>query len=147
MYLTDGRYRILQRLLEKLRLCGTDDLSTSSANGPQAVDVLSHRSEEAQRRFLAPLPMPRMEGYAPLAFGVAWLVEGLISHGIILPFEASVLVRALEASCPTRAGGRGVQERILGSMFNEERIKDVEAYVRSKSVAWRLSRVMLMTEW
>jgi hypothetical protein len=91
--------------------------------------------------------MPRInERWRPthgMTFGVAWLIEGLISHGIILPFEAMTLVRALEDAGPSQRTGRrrgneqatseGLQERILVAMYNEERIKDVEAYVRSES--------------
>lgn len=161
LYLTDARYRILERLLQKLRLCsaidvGAPHLINAGANGSQGaqgLDVLSHRSETAQRRYLAAQPMPAMhERWRPaqgMTFSVAWLIEGLISHGIILPFEAITLVRALEENCPTQVSGSrtgheqrtwvGLQERILVATYNEERIKDIEAYVRSELGAYRFT--------
>lgn len=75
-------------------------------------------------------------------FSKRWLIEGLVSHGIILPFEIHMLLQALQEHCPTSPSGHNdaaeaeaqgkFQERILTAMFNEERIKDISMYVKSK---------------
>jgi hypothetical protein len=171
MYVTDAKYRILESLLQKLRMYSVDangrlprtlpqHLKNPGASGTlnQGLDVITHRSEAAQRRYLQSIPMPtktRQEhstgdasaakGWQPLegmTFSIRWLIEGLISHGIILPFEANQLVNALEKAFPTRLSGRkepyeqnvwqSLQERVLCSIYNEERIKDIDAYVRSE---------------
>ncbi|KAJ9096569.1 hypothetical protein QFC19_007101 [Naganishia cerealis] len=76
-------------------------------------------------------------------FSMRWLIEGLVSHGIILPFEVHQLLSALQKHCPTRSGGKNgsygaeqelkYQERILTAMFNEERIRDINTYVKKKA--------------
>lgn len=75
-------------------------------------------------------------------FSKRWLIEGLVSHGIILPFEVQLLLQAMHEHCPTNPSGRNdvyeaeaqgkFQERILTAMFNEERIKDINMFVKSK---------------
>lgn len=154
LYLTDAKYRILQRLLWKLRLYSSDELQgvlsphllNAGANGGhiQGLEVLNHRSEAVQRKYLASRPMPSSNFVesmlAGIPFATRWLTEGLVSHGIILPSDASSLLGALEQACPTKGDRHawevktwtGMQERILIAMFNEERIKDVNAYVKSR---------------
>lgn len=154
LYLSDAKYRILERLLSKLRLYSTEDLQGSiaphllnaGANGGivQSLDVLNHRSEAVQRKYLASQPMPSSSKaesiLADTPFSTRWLIEGLVGHGILPLSDVPSLIKALEQACPTKGNRHpyevktwtAMQERILTAMFNEERIKDVGAYVKSE---------------
>ncbi|KAJ9118331.1 hypothetical protein QFC22_004244 [Naganishia vaughanmartiniae] len=188
MYLTDAKFRILESLLQKLRMYSADangrlpgalpqHLMNPGASGAltQGLDVITHRSEAVQRRYIHSIPMPTAaqvhtraigstatNGWQPSAwqplegmtFSIRWLIEGLISHDIILPFEATQLVKALEAAFPTRVSGQkntyeqkiwqSLQERVLCSIYNEERIKDIDAYVRSEYRSRILTRMVMI---
>lgn len=169
MYLTDNQYSLLTRLLQRLRIYSVSirpELRIAGFNGARGQDlnIISQRSENTQRKYLKSYNMPELPGVpsinspqpgnmAKLAaklsellkdqrFSMRWLIEGLVSHGIILPFEVQLLLEALEAYCPSNPSGRldsyeaeaqrKFQERILTAMFNEERVKDINAYVKSK---------------
>ena len=135
------------------------------ANGTRVdvVPIISIRPEHFQRRKLGkPLPFPQGDltaGLLPgimrkLPFATRFLVEGLVSHGIILPFEAFTPVDKLEEIIPLtdrkklgkslgRPGweyeGRpkdepqNLRERVLGSLFMEDRVKDMGSIVKSES--------------
>lgn len=169
MYLTDNQYSLLTRLLRRLRIYSVSsrpDLRIAGFNGAQRQDpnIISQRSENTQRKYLKSYSMPDLPAVpsinspqpgnmAKLAaklsellkdqrFSKRWLIEGLVSHGIILPFEVQLLLEVLQTYCPSNPSGRldsyeaeaqrKFQERILTAMFNEERIKDINAYVKSK---------------
>jgi hypothetical protein len=161
--------RLLQRL-RIYSVASRPDLRIAGFNGAQRQDpnIVSQRSENTQRKYLKSYHMPDLPGepstdnatkaprpanMAKLAlklsdllrdqkFSKRWLIEGLVSHGIILPFEVQLLLQAMEEHCPTNPSGRNdaseaqaqgkFQERILTAMFNEERIKDINMYVKSE---------------
>lgn len=102
-------------------------------------------SDVAQPGNLSRLAMELAGLLNDLKFSMRWLIEGLVSHGIILPFEIHQLLSALQEHCPIRSSGsknsygteqeHKYQERILTAMFNEERIRDINTYVKSKQTA------------
>lgn len=178
--MTADDHKKLRRLLGDLGILAKDVLSPQGinefnashihthginhgANGTRVdfVPIISVRPEHLQRKKLAkPQPMPGKtllstllpSILAKLPFATRFLVEGLVSHGIILPFEAIGLVRKLDELIPLndRAKlGRVIgtpawayegpmqhepqllRERVLGCLFMEDRIHDIGAIVKS----------------
>jgi hypothetical protein len=133
-------------------------------NGTRAdvVPIILTKPERIQRRKLGkPLPFPKGDLTArllpgvlrKLPFATRFLIEGLVSHGIILPFEAFTLIDKLEEFIPLKdrqklgksLGRPGweyegrpedepqiLRERVLGSLFIEDRVKDMGSLVMSK---------------
>ena len=66
---------------------------------------------------------PRFEN---TRFSTRALVEGLIAHGILRPSEVPKLLQALAAVAVVPA----FQDRILESLFNEERIRNITNMIR-----------------
>lgn len=71
------------------------------------------------------------EDLAALPFSSRILVEGLISHGILKPGDIPLLMQTLSHVARTPH----FKDKILESLFNEERIRKVDALVRSESCA------------
>lgn len=63
-----------------------------------------------------------------VAFSSRVLMEGLIAHGILRPMDLAHLVESLKKVAYVTT----FQDRILESLFNEERIRDVRALIPSK---------------
>lgn len=73
----------------------------------------------------------RLYGTVDLAkyqFGVRTLLEGLIGHGILRPGHTDRLMAAVASHTEVPA----YQEEILKRLFAEDRIRNVEAIVRSQ---------------
>ena len=132
------------------------------ANGTRVdvVPIISIRPEYAQRKKLGtPLPFPGKDLLVTLlpnvlrklAFPTRFLVEGLISHGVILPFDAISLVLNLNEFIPLDDRARLgkvigtpawayegpmqhepqlLRERVLASLFVEDRIKDLGPIIK-----------------
>lgn len=76
---------------------------------------------------------PNLDG---VRFGTRALIEGLLAHGILKPADSPALLRALGQHAIVPA----FQERLLESLYNEERIHNVELIVRGK---WALSSLLM----
>ena len=125
------------------------------------VPIISIRAEYLQRKKLSrPLKFPDVDwrtlesGLNDLGgFEMRFLVEGLVSHGIILPFEVELLMKKLREIIPlddrkklAKSLGRAPWEydgplredvvelraRVLNSFFLEDRIKDIGSLLKSE---------------
>lgn len=62
-------------------------------------------------------------------FSTRTLIEGLIAHGKLRPGDVTLLLHALRENAVVQA----FQDRILESLYSEERIRNVSAIVRGES--------------
>ncbi|GFZ50894.1 hypothetical protein JCM24511_08652 [Saitozyma sp. JCM 24511] len=62
-------------------------------------------------------------------FSTRTLIEGLIAHGKLRPGDVTLLLHALRENAVVQA----FQDRILESLYSEERIRNVSAIVRGKA--------------
>ena len=62
-------------------------------------------------------------------FSSRTLIEGLIAHGILKPGEVPALLQALRNHAVVSA----FQDRVLESLYNEERIRNIQSLVRGES--------------
>lgn len=87
-------------------------------------------------RMSRPENMPNVDPNAILAgldFRRRYLVEGLISHGIIVPSELQTLVHELDHNCGEPKGPGDLHERVLTALFNEERIRNLPDIIYRRS--------------
>lgn len=62
-----------------------------------------------------------------IPFGTRTLLEGLIGHGILKPGDAGRLMNAIQGY----SASPKYHEKMLESLYGEERIRNIEAIVRS----------------
>jgi hypothetical protein len=117
-----------QQQIHKLKMTGNED----------GQDILSHLSSAKQRKLIKPViiplsfnPKPHLDQIAD--FKIRFLVEGLISQAIVIPSELPELMTALTRS----TSDVNLRERILGALFNEERVKNVTRLVEGNLCRWR----------
>jgi RNA-dependent RNA polymerase len=112
----------LRACAAKLRLLAEDD---------QDLDIMSTSGQT--RYFVEKLSSTRYdEQYGEpelkaLQFAPRCLIEGLIAHGILRPGDVHTLILTLNAETKNI----GAKCRVLESLYNEERIRDVQRCVRS----------------
>lgn len=68
------------------------------------------------------------EELGKLPFPTRTLIEGLISHGILIPGDVPLLLQTLDLVTRDPV----FKEKILESLFNEERIRKVDAIVKGE---------------
>ncbi len=168
--MTHREYARLRDMLEKLRVLSRTDpaLAPALTGTTMGSDIITLLAPTPQRRH-ARSRAPRIMGHAPsdiieaaslreciLPFSTRWLIEGLVSQGILLPIERWNLLEALDEFTPIReangeeglvipgetdeakavrvaeASGLGLRERVLEVLFNEERIAHIPALIRSE---------------
>lgn len=64
-----------------------------------------------------------------VAFAPRTLIEGLIAHGILRPGDVPVLVATLAEQCKTDIQAKC---RVLESLYNQERIRDIRKLVQGE---------------
>lgn len=67
--------------------------------------------------------LSRLAGYE---FSLRYLMEGLITQGIIIPSEVTELSECLKRHCEN---DEEKMSRVLRSLYNEERVRNIEAVV------------------
>lgn len=78
------------------------------------------------------IPVAENAGYADLSrlagyeFDLRYLIEGLITHGVIIPSEITELAECLKRHCENDDEKAA---RVLRSLFNEERVRNIDAVV------------------
>ena len=70
-----------------------------------------------------------------IAFAPRCLIEGLIAHGILRPGDVQALVAILNETSKSLAA----KCRVLESLYNEERIRNVQKCVLSQLVEYGLT--------
>lgn len=81
------------------------------------------------------IPVAENAGYADLTrladygFGLRYLMEGLITQGIIVPSEVGELAECLKQHCEE---DEEKTARVLCSLYNEERVRNLEAVVKGR---------------
>lgn len=88
-------------------------------------------------------PIPPVQPCPIPQFRIRFLIEGLITHGIILPSSTSEIIQAI------RNLNLDLQERVLTALFNEERIHDIPHLVniRAKQLRSKVTKVEAHQVW
>lgn len=63
------------------------------------------------------------------SFELRYLVEGLVSHGLVVPSEIPQLLRDLDSFCRSN---EDLKTRVLTALFNEEHIDNLHGVVAGK---------------
>ncbi|KAK4685416.1 RNA-dependent RNA polymerase, partial [Tremellales sp. Uapishka_1] len=128
--LNTKQFSQFQACAHKIRLLALDD--------PQ-LDLLSAKSAAWEVRLLnstikqaAAFKMPDI---STLPFSTRALIEGLVAGGIISPGDVNELRDALRANAVVPA----FQDKILGSLFTEERVRSIPSLVSAKASYLRRS--------
>ncbi|ORY35716.1 RNA dependent RNA polymerase-domain-containing protein [Naematelia encephala] len=99
------------------------------ANDDPEMDLLSHKKHRWSTRKLTSAEYLAMYGTPDLSkvlFSSRTLIEGLIGHGILKPGDVPQLLAVLPRSTE-------FADRILESLYNEERVREVEKVIRAKA--------------
>lgn len=128
----EGRHRFREKILN-LDIEGKKD----------GLDLLAPMSRKV--RVVPPEKMIHIDPntlLARLPFRIRYLVEGLVSHGIIVPSEIPELTHLLDKNCGTNEAALDLKERVLTALFNEERIQKLShiVFVRTKQLRKRRLR-------
>jgi hypothetical protein len=112
----------LRNHILKLQVAGRED----------GLDLLSHLSQQKQVKLVVPETIPRVQPQKDLqsltSFSIRFLVEGLVTHGIVMPSEVPELISIMNRACPTLA----LKERVLTALFNEERVRHLARLVEGE---------------
>ena len=95
------------------------------------MDLLATRNPKWDIQKLDKVSYEKLYGVPDLSkirFPTRTLIEGLIAHGILKPGDVPGLLQALSLHAIVEA----FQDRILESLYNEERIRNVQAVVRGE---------------
>ena len=117
------RFNTLHKCAQKFRLLASND--------PE-MDLLSTRDPQWHIQKLDGQSYEELYGAPDLGdvrFSTRTLIEGLIAHGILKPGEVSTLLQTLKIHAVVVA----FQDRILESLYNEERIRNIQSLVRGES--------------
>ncbi|KAK4684115.1 RNA-dependent RNA polymerase, partial [Tremellales sp. Uapishka_1] len=114
----------LTNLLQRLGAAGRED----------GLDLLAHDTSRKKIQVVAPeaiLPTGRPQAIleAIPQFPIRYLVEGLVTHGIVIPSELGILIAALTRHCPAV----DLKGRVLRALYNEERVKNMDRLVQKRS--------------
>jgi RNA-dependent RNA polymerase len=102
-------------------------IRTLAESDPNRDQLISEKLKPARPQ-AAPEGKMGVPDLSALRFSTRCLVEGLIAHGILTPECTQELLDALKL----HAIASSFQDRILESMYNEDRIRNVTALVRGK---------------
>lgn len=117
--MTTSDLQTLKKCQHQLRLIAEEDPQTKLlAKGAPRWDIRQLDSEAYDRMY----SMPDLSG---IDFAPRSLIEGLIAHGILRPGDTAILVEELKR----HAVADTFKCRILESLYNEERIKNIRAIV------------------
>ncbi|BEJ13713.1 hypothetical protein CspHIS471_0308870 [Cutaneotrichosporon sp. HIS471] len=123
-----GVQRFRRKLID-LNICGREE----------GQDLLGPNLKMGHAKDMLAVEMAHVKNIPALSkrsFEVRYLVEGLVSYGLVVPSEIPELLKELDVIC---RNNRDLKVRVLTSLFNEERIHNLKAivFVRSKQLRGR----------
>lgn len=123
-----GVERLRSKLID-LSVCGREE----------GQDLFGPNFKMGQAQAIPTVQMAHVKNIPALSkrsFQVRYLVEGLVSHGLVVPSEIPDVLKDLDMSCGKDDSLKG---RVLTSLFNEERIHNLKAIVIGKLFQLSLS--------